>query len=104
MNIKLRDHHRRSTIAEALEVLLSRHGNKFSPAEKNEVAAAIASLRHLQTIEEASEMPKELQSLLAESRVQKVKGNDLLASLLEQHDVYEKALRLHAQHLASKGK
>lgn len=39
--------HRKATTAEALEVLQSRHSDKFSPAEQNELQEAIECLKHL---------------------------------------------------------
>jgi len=43
-NADLVAQHRVATTAEALEILLARHNDKFSPAERNEVKRAIEAL------------------------------------------------------------
>ena len=94
----LSKNYRRSTTAEALAVLLSRYGDMFAPAERNEVNAAIAALLRLQAIEEASEMPEEPKFVAA---IRNWHNNGVHPTSVI---AYIDALRLHAQHLASKGK
>jgi len=88
----LSKNYRRSTTAEALAVLLSRYGDVFAPAERNEVNAAIAALLRLQAIEEASMLPEYPETWSGFGGFVSIDKKD-----------YD-ALHLHAQHLASKGK